>query len=76
MIDNWKALDRIEQAEREAPFCICGQPTSAEARPDGLWLECVSLRSSDGSRIGRLVSALTAAGHTHQLIFDPVAEAA
>jgi hypothetical protein len=76
VIDNWKALDRIEQAERETPLCICGQPTSAAARPDGIWLECVSLRTPDVSRIGRLRSALTAGSHARQLIIEQVADAA
>jgi hypothetical protein len=76
MIDNWSALDRIEQAERETPFCICGQPTSVAARPDGIWLECMSLRAPAGSRIGRLLSVLTPGGHTRQLIVELVADAA
>lgn len=76
MIDNWRALDRIEQAERETPFCICGQPTSATARPDGIWLECVSLRAPARSRIGRLLSALAPGGHARQLIVELVADAA
>ena len=76
MIDNWKALDRIEQAERETPFCICGQPMSPAARPDGIWLECSSLRAPDSSRIGRLLSTLAPGGHTRQLIVELVADAA
>jgi hypothetical protein len=76
MIDNWKALDRIEYAERQTPSCICGQPTSAAARPDGIWLECVSLRAPDASRIGRLLSALVPGRHTRQLIIELVADAA
>ena len=76
MIDNWSALDRIERVERETPFCICGQPTSAAARPDGIWLECVSLRAPDASRIGRLLSVLAPGGHTRQLIVELVEDAA
>jgi len=76
MIDNWSVLDRIEHAERETPFCPCGQPTSPAARPDGIWLECVSLRSPAGSRIGRLLSALATPGHTRKMIAETVAQAA
>ncbi len=76
MIDNWSALDRIEHVERETPFCMCGQPTSAAARPDGIWLECVSLQAPDASRIGRFLSVLTAGDHTRQLIVGLVEDAA
>jgi hypothetical protein len=76
MIDNWNALNRIEQFERETPFCICGQPVSATARPDGIWLECVTLREPDASRIARLLSVLAPGGHTRQLIVELVADAA
>jgi len=76
MIDNWSALERIEHAERETPFCLCGQPTSAAARPDGIWLECVSLRAPDTSRTGRLLSALAAGGHTRRPIVELVEDAA
>jgi hypothetical protein len=76
MIDNWSVLDRVEHAERQTPFCACGQPMSPAARPDGIWLECVSLRAPDGSRIGRFLSALAAPGHTSRLIVEQVADAA
>ena len=76
MIDNWNALDRIEHAEHETPFCVCGKPTSATARPDGIWLECLSLRTPDASRVGRLLSTLATGGHTRQLIVETVADAA
>jgi hypothetical protein len=76
MIDNWNALDRIEHVEHETPFCACGKPASAVARPDGIWLECVSLREPDPSRVGRFLSTLAPVRHTRQLIVDLVADAA
>jgi len=76
MIDNWSALDRMEYAERETPFCICGQPMSLVARPDGIWLECASLPEPDGGRIARLLAAFAAGGHTRQLVVELAADAA
>jgi hypothetical protein len=76
MIDNWTALDRIEHAERETPFCVCGQQMVPEARPGAIWLECVSLKGPNGSRMGRLLSLLAAGGHTRRLIVDLVEDAA
>jgi hypothetical protein len=70
MINKLNALDRIEVAERETPSCVCGEPTVPASRTDGIWLECVSLAETDSSRIGRLLSALVATGHTRQLILD------
>ena len=76
MIDNWNAIDRIEHAERETPSCVCGRQMVPEARPDGIWLECVSLREPNGSKLGRLLSALASPGHTRRLIVDLVEDAA
>jgi hypothetical protein len=76
MIDNFNALDRIELAEHGTPFCACGQPTSAAARPDGIWLECLSLRAPAAGRIGRLMAVLTPGSHTRELIVEMVADAA
>ncbi len=70
MIDNWKVLDRIERAEQETPFCYCGEPMSPVAKPDGIWIECVSRLNPDESRLGRLRSVLTAGGHTSRQIVE------
>jgi hypothetical protein len=71
MIDNLNAIDRIEQAERETPACCaCGESMVAVARPDGIWLECASLAVTDGGRIARLLSALTASSHSRRLVVD------
>ncbi len=76
MIDNWRALDRIEQAERDTPNCSCGAPAVPVARAGGIWLECSSLASPPEGRLRRLLSALGAPAHTRRLIVDCVAEAA
>jgi hypothetical protein len=76
MIDHWTVLDSIEHAERETPFCACGQPMSPTAKSDGIWLECVSLAEGDRNRFGRLFSALGAYGHDRRHIVDSLAEAA
>jgi len=33
--DNTNAIKRIEHAEREMPFCDCGQPMTPVGREDG-----------------------------------------
>lgn len=76
MIDNWNALDRIEHAERETPFCACGEPTVPAARNDGIWLECATFRQPDRSRFERLMDAFTLPGHTRRLVVERYADAA
>lgn len=76
MIDNWNVLDRIEHAERETPFCICGQPMVPAARNNGLWLECSTLTPSGSGLVGRWKSALATSGHYRRLIVESLAEAA
>ncbi|HEY8868207.1 MAG TPA: hypothetical protein VIM30_02310 [Candidatus Limnocylindrales bacterium] len=71
-IDNARALDLIEQAERQTPFCRCGQPTVPVGRADGVWLEC---RSLDRPAIGRILATLAAPAHFRSPIveFDSLA---
>jgi hypothetical protein len=74
-IDNARALDLIEQAERETPFCRCGQPTVPVGRADGVWLECRTLERPATGRIGRILATLAAPTHFRSLIveFDSLA---
>lgn len=67
--DNHRAVDRIEAAFRERPFCACGAPTDIVARPDGLWLVCT--REATGSGIvRRLLGVDVSLGHTRTLVLD------
>jgi hypothetical protein len=71
MIENTNAIDRIENAERETPACCaCGDAMVPVARPDGIWLECATLATPDGSRLSRLLAALTASSHSRRLIVE------
>jgi hypothetical protein len=70
-LDNTQAVVLIERAERETPFCDCGEPMAPVARSDRLWLECISQPVEPAGGIRRLVAAIAAAGHTRRLILDP-----
>ncbi len=62
------ALEIIEQACREQPYCAaCGQQTRPVARDGGIWLECPSWADRK-SRLARIVSFQ--AGHTRRLLVD------
>ncbi len=76
MIDNWRALDRIERAERDVPHCPCGAPTVPVARAGGIYLECSSLANPPDGRLRQFLSALGAPAHTRRLVVDCEAEAA
>jgi hypothetical protein len=69
-IDNTQALVLIERAERETPFCDCGEPMAPVARGEQLWLECISRPAEPGGGVRRFLATLTAAGHTRRLILD------
>ena len=68
VIDNRQALELIEQAQTDQPFCGCGQQTLAIGRAGGVWLECRSLQDPGRSAARRLLAALGI--HTHELIVD------
>ena len=70
-LENTQALVLIERAERETPFCDCGEPMAPVARDERLWLECVTRPAEPVSGIRHLVARLAAAGHTRRLILDP-----
>ena len=74
MIDNWKAVDLLERAGRETPFCACGEAMTLAAKPDGVWFECAARVDAGGSRISRLVALVTAPTHTpSRLLFERAA---
>lgn len=70
--DSIRIVTAIERAERETPFCDCGEPTAAVALDRQIWLNCTAHQESSGGRIRRLIAAVAAAGHTRKLIVDPV----
>jgi hypothetical protein len=55
MINSTAALSRIEDAERETPFCECGLPMVPVERLGVIWLTCRSLDHS-GGRLRRLLT--------------------
>jgi hypothetical protein len=69
VIDNTQALERIEQAEREAPFCVCGAHTVPVGRPSGVWLACASLEQPKGL-VRKLLTLDFAASHTNRRIVE------
>ncbi|MGA7988922.1 MAG: hypothetical protein WCB51_11060 [Candidatus Dormiibacterota bacterium] len=70
--DNVRIVTLIERAERETPFCDCGEPMAATARDGQIWLDCTAHQHPQGGRIRRLIAALASAEHTRRLIVDPV----
>jgi hypothetical protein len=59
---DW-ALDVLEQAEREAPFCRCGAHNVLVADDElGVWLQCAEFHRG-GSRLRRIVGNAFSAGH-------------
>jgi hypothetical protein len=73
--DHLRALERIEYAESQMPFCVCGRPMTPAGRPDGIWLECTSRTERSSSRIGRILSTLSDTGHSSRLIIEADAAA-
>jgi hypothetical protein len=70
--DNTRIVALIEQAERETPFCDCGEPMAAIAEDRQIWLDCTAHQSPDGGTIRRLIAGLGSFGHTRKLIVEPV----
>lgn len=68
-IENLRAVDRIESAERSAPYCLCGAHMLAVAEGDQVWLECSS-QVTPKHGLGGLLARLTAFGHTRWLIME------
>jgi hypothetical protein len=70
--DNTRIVALIERAERETPFCDCGEPMAAMARDRQIWLDCTAQQNPSGGTLRRFLDALASAGHTRKLIVDPV----
>lgn len=69
MIDNARAVELVEQAEKETRLCACGQPVGPVARQGGVWLACASLAQPKGV-LRRLATLDFPIRHTNHLIFD------
>ncbi len=70
MIDNARALELIERAERETAFCEhCDAPTVPAWHEGALWLECPSLERRR-PLLQRLMTLDIAALHTRRLIAE------
>jgi len=70
VIDSYRLIDVIEQANDHRPFCECGRPTEPVYRDGVIWLECSSLREPRTGRMARLWSTLTNGAHVHEPIVD------
>ena len=70
--DNTRIVALIERAERDTPFCDCGEPMAAMARNRQIWLDCTAHQNPSGGTLRRLLATLASAGHTRKLIVDPV----
>ncbi|HVC43094.1 MAG TPA: hypothetical protein VND54_14035 [Candidatus Saccharimonadales bacterium] len=70
--DNTRIVALIERAERETPFCDCGEPMAAMACNHQIWLQCTAERKPTGGTVRRLLATLVSAGHTRRLIVEPV----
>lgn len=70
--ENTRIVALIERAERETPFCDCGEPMAAVERDRRIWLDCTTHQNRPGGSLRRLLAALASAGHTRQLIADRV----
>lgn len=68
-IENQRAVDRIENAERSAPYCLCGAHMLAVAEGNEVWLECSS-QVPPKHGLGGLMARLKAFGHTRRLILE------
>jgi len=69
MFDHVRALEIIERAIHDEPFCpVCGAPTDVREDADGrLWLVCTADQPADGLW-ARVRSALAA--HVRRPVLD------
>jgi hypothetical protein len=69
--DNTRIVALIERAERQTPYCDCGEPTAAMANDRQIWLSCTAHPNPSGGRFRRLLATLASTGHTRKLIVEP-----
>lgn len=76
MNSEWRALDQIERAAQEQPYCTCGKPTTPVSRDDRLWLECTSLSEPVRGWRAQLARTLSLGPHVRRPVVDWVTQAA
>jgi hypothetical protein len=69
--DDTRIVALIERAERDTPFCDCGEPMAAMARNGQIWLYCTTHQNPPGGTTRRFLSAVGSIGHTRRLLVDP-----
>jgi hypothetical protein len=69
--ENTRIVALIERAERQTPFCDCGEPTAAMAADRRIWLACTAHPTPSGGTFRRLLAAVASTGHTRKLIVEP-----
>mgnify|MGYP001811903010 CR=1 FL=1 len=67
--ENERAVELIESAERNAPYCHCGRHMVTVASGDGIVLEC-SGRTEEKSGLSAVVARITSFGHTRRMIME------
>jgi hypothetical protein len=70
--DDTRIVALIERAERETPYCDCGEPVAAVAQNREIWLRCTAHQRSSGGTVRRFLATLASAGHTRRLLIDRV----
>ena len=70
--DRTRIVALIERAERETPFCDCGEPMAAVAEDRQIWLHCTANEIPSGGILRRIRATLASAGHTRTLVIEPV----
>ena len=49
--DDTRIVALIERAERDTPFCDCGEPMAAIARNGQIWLYCTAHQNPPGGTL-------------------------
>ncbi len=70
--DDTRIVALIERAERETPFCDCGEPVAAVAQDREIWLRCTAHQRAPAGTVRRFLAALASAGHTRKLLIGRV----
>jgi hypothetical protein len=70
--DDTRIVALIERAERETPYCDCGEPVAAVAQNREIWLRCTAHQPASGGTLRRFLATLASAGHTRKLLIARV----